>query len=108
MVKLEGYYLNPQAVEALRMVDSGSPGYPYGLRIYMSNREQFQINYNSQFARGEAVTRLCREIDAATPAAPVTRYEVETMLKSAKDALRRDIKKLSVAISEGAAHDAPE
>jgi len=33
---------------------------------------------------------------------------VETMLKSAKDAIRRDIKKLTAAISEGADHADPE
>jgi len=108
MVKLEGYYFNPEAVEVVRLVDSGSPGYPYGLRVYLSNREQFQINYNSAATRGVAANRLCTEIDAAKPRDPITRYEVETMLKSAKDAIRRDIKKLTAAISEGADHADPE
>lgn len=94
MFKWGGYfYINPEEVAAISMgADSGNTHAHY-MTVHLRTGKEYRVNYSSASARDADAHRLAQAVNKVMPD-PVSRYEMESLIDRAKDALRRDIKAL--------------
>ena len=94
MFKWGGYfYINPEEVAAISMGSDGSNTHPHYMTVHLRSGKEYRVNYQTSSARDTDAQRLAQAINRLRPD-PVSRYEMESLIDRAKDALRRDIKAL--------------
>lgn len=95
MYEWGGDYINPAEVEMITKGKNACSEYPYTMTVYMKGGRQLSKSYKNEAQRNDAAGKLSVLVETYIKRSmPLTRYETECIVDRAKEAIRRDIKKL--------------
>lgn len=93
------FYINPEEVAAISAGTDGSNTHSHYMTVHLRTGKEYRVNYSTASARDADAHRLAQAVSRTQPD-PVSRYEMETLIDHAKDAIRRDIKALRKELKE--------
>ena len=95
MYEWGGDYINPAEVEMITKGKNAGSEYPYTMTVYMKGGRQLSKCYKIVADRNDAARQLSVIVNMYIQSdRPATLREVESIVNKAKEAIRRDIKKL--------------
>lgn len=104
MYDFNGNFINAAEIVSVVSRDSGNPTYPCQLVVTLKSGVQFAVNYKDKFARTEEARRIARFHDNTCPA-PVSRYELQSLLDSQTSKLLRYVREIKKIVTEGFSHE---
>ena len=65
MIRLSGYYIAPEEIEAIEAVASNRPDYPYRLAVTLKSGRGYSVDYRDEQRRNEVADSIVRAVDFA-------------------------------------------
>ena len=70
MIRLSGYYIAPEEIEAIEAVASNRPDYPYRLAVTLKSGRGYSVDYRDEQRRNEVADSIVRGRQAEAVPAP--------------------------------------
>ena len=94
MFKWQSAYINPADVAVIYCGTDSTKGHSFYMKVEMKNGKEYRTDYGAASARDAEAFRLSEMVNRYIEP-PVTRHEMDDIVKRARDAIRRDIKALT-------------
>jgi hypothetical protein len=100
LYKFNANYINLAEIASLSCTASNDTEYPYTLTVFLKDGNKYGVRYTTEQARNAEAWNIMQAHNKTDPE-PVSRYEVETIVSSELEKVRRDFRRLREVIREG-------